>query len=118
MKNQVTCKYGLSLVKILQNFSILFCLENSGILNEDVADLRSLEKLIKLNDKLFNSVLDEVDLEFNLKQAKKAYNQVLSFFQILKSHYNNVVANKRQFDLLVQFKTQLSEHIEMIEALL
>jgi hypothetical protein len=53
-----------------------------------------------------------------LKQARKAYNQVLSYFQIIKSHYNNVVANRRQFNLLVEFKRQLEEQIEMLEALI
>lgn len=118
MRNQATCKYGLSLVKILQNFSVLFCLENSGILKEDIIDLKDLERLIKWNDKLFNNILAEDDLEFNLKQAKKAYNQVMSFFQIIKSHYNNVVANKKQFNMLVSFKEQLEDHIGMLEAMI
>ena len=115
--NKADKQYTLNLVHILQGFSIIFCLENSGILEEDLIDLSSLEKSIKLNDKIFNKVLEDGDIDFNLKQAKKAYNQVLSYFQIIKSHYNNVVANKRQFNLLVEFKEQLEEQIEMLEAL-
>ena len=115
--NKADKQYTLNLVHILQGFSIIFCLENSGILEEDLIDLSSLEKSIKLNDKIFNKVLEDGDIDFSLKQAKKAYNQVLSYFQIIKSHYNNVVANKRQFNLLVEFKKQLEEQIEMLEAL-
>lgn len=115
--NKSDKQYTLSLVHILQNFSTIFCLENSRILEEDLIDLSSLEKSIKLNDKIFNKVLEDGDIDFSLKQAKKAYNQVLSYFQIIKSHYNNVVANKRQFNLLVEFKKQLEEQIEMLEAL-
>ena len=115
--NKADKQYTLSLVHILQGFSTIFCLENSGILEEDLIDLSSLEKSIKLNDKIFNKVLEDGDIDFNLKQAKKAHNQVLSYFQIIKSHYNNVVANKRQFNLLVEFKKQLEEQIEMLEAL-
>lgn len=115
--NKADKQYTLNLVHILQGFSTIFCLENSGILEEDLIDLSSLEKSIKLNDKIFNKVLEDGDIDFNLKQAKKAYNQVLRYFQIIKSHYNNVVANKRQFNLLVEFKKQLEEQIEMLEAL-
>lgn len=115
--NKVDKQYTLNLVHILQSFSTIFCLENSGILEEDLIDLSSLEKSIKLNNKIFNKVLEDGDIDFNLKQAKKAYNQVLSYFQIIKSHYNNVVADKRQFNLLVEFKKQLEEQIEMLEAL-
>lgn len=115
--NKADKQYTLSLVHILQNFSTIFCLENSGMLEEDLIDLSDLEKSIKLNDKIFNKVLEDGDIDFSLKQAKKAYNQVLSYFQIIKSHYNNVVANKRQFNLLVEFKKQLEEQIEMLEAL-
>jgi len=93
-------------------------LENSGILKEDLIDLGSLEKSIRLNNKLFDKVLEDSNIDFNLKQARKAYNQVLGYFQIIKSHYNNVVANKRQFDLLVDFKTQLEDQIGMLEALI
>ena len=115
--NKADKQYTLNLVHILQSFSTIFCLENSGILEEDLIDLSSLEKSIKLNNKIFNKVLEDGDIDFNLKQAKKAYNQVLSYFQIIKSHYNNVVADKRQFNLLVEFKKQLEEQIEMLEAL-
>lgn len=115
--NKSDKQYTLSLVHILQGFSTIFCLENSRILEEDLIDLSSLEKSIKLNDKIFNKVLEDGDIDFSLKQAKKAYNQVLSYFQIIKSHYNNSVANKRQFNLLVEFKKQLEEQIEMLEAL-
>lgn len=93
-------------------------MENSGILKEDLIDLGSLEKSIRLNNKLFDKVLEDSNIDFNLKQARKAYNQVLGYFQIIKSHYNNVVANKRQFDLLVDFKTQLEDQIGMLEALI
>ena len=116
--NKIDKRYTLSLVHILQSFSVVFCLENSGILKEDLIDLRSLEKSITLNNKLFDKVLEDGDVEFNLKQVRKAYNQVLGYFQILKSHYNNVVSNKRQFELLVEFKVQLEDQIEMLEALI
>lgn len=116
--NKIDKQYTLSLVHILQNFSTIFCLENSGLLKEDIIDLMDLEKNIKLNNKLFDKVLEDGDIDFNLKQARKAYNQVLGYFQIIKSHYNNVVANKRQFELLVSFKTQLEDHIGMLEALI
>lgn len=111
-------QYTMLLVHILQCFSTIFCLENSGLLQEDIIDLDSLEKYMKLNEKLFDKVLEEGNIDFNLKQAKRAYNQVLSYFQIVKSHYNNVVANKRQFNLLCSFKEQLEEQIGMLEALL
>lgn len=88
------------------------------MLEEDLIDLSDLEKSIELNNKLFDKVLEDGDIDFNLKQAKKAYNQVLDYFQIIKSHYNNVVTNKRQFNLLVEFKKQLEEQIEMLEALI
>lgn len=116
--NKIDKQYTLSLVHILQNFSTIFCLENSGLLKEDIIDLMDLEKNIKLNNKLFDKVLEDGDIDFNLKQARKAYNQVLVYFQIIKSHYNNVVSNKRQFELLVDFKTQLEDHIGMLEALI
>lgn len=116
--NKADKQYTLSLVHILQNFSTIFCLENSGMLEEDLIDLSDLEKSIELNNKLFDKVLEDGDIDFNLKQAKKAYNQVLDYFQIIKSHYNNVVTNKRQFNLLVEFKKQLEEQIEMLEALI
>lgn len=116
--NKADKQYTLSLVHILQNFSTIFCLENSGMLEEDLIDLSDLEKSIELNNKLFDKVLENGDIDFNLKQAKKAYNQVLDYFQIIKSHYNNVVTNKRQFNLLVEFKKQLEEQIEMLEALI
>ena len=116
--NKADKQYTINLVHILQEFSIIFCLENSGILNEDLIDLNDLEKSIKLNDKLFNNVLEDGDITFNLKQVKKAYNQVIGYFQIIKSHYNNVVANKRQLELLFKFKQQLEEQIDMLEALL
>lgn len=88
------------------------------MLEEDLIDLSDLEKSIELNNKLFDKALKDGDIDFNLKQAKKAYNQVLGYFQIIKSHYNNVVTNKRQFNLLVEFKKQLEEQIEMLEALI
>lgn len=88
------------------------------MLEEDLIDLSDLEKSIELNNKLFDKVLGDGDIDFNLKQAKKAYNQVLGYFQIIKSHYNNVVTNKRQFNLLVEFKKQLEKQIEMLEALI
>lgn len=88
------------------------------MLEEDLIDLSDLEKSIELNNKLFDKVLEDSDIDFNLKQAKKAYNQVLGYFQIIESHYNNVVTNKRQFNLLVEFKKQLEEQIEMLEALI
>lgn len=88
------------------------------MLEEDLIDLSDLEKSIELNNKLFDKVLEDSDIDFNLKQAKKAYNQVLGYFQIIKSHYNNVMTNKRQFNLLVEFKKQLEEQIEMLEALI
>ena len=116
--NKADKQYTINLVHILQEFSIIFCLENSGILNEDLIDLNDLEKSIKLNDKLFNNVLEDGDITSNLKQVKKAYNQVIGYFQIIKSHYNNVVANKRQLELLFKFKQQLEEQIDMLEALL
>lgn len=116
--NKADKQYTLSLVHILQNFSTIFCLENSGMLEEDLIDLSDLEKSIELNNKFFDKVLEDGDIDFNLKQAKKAYNQVLGYFQIIKSHYNNVVTNKRQFNLLVEFKKQLEEQIEMLEALI
>lgn len=111
-------QFTLNLVHILQGFSVIFCLENSRILKEDLIDLSSLEKSMSLNDKLFNNVLEEGDIAFNLKQVKRAYNQVLVYFQIIKSHYNNIVANKRQLELLLKFKQQLEEQIDMLEALL
>lgn len=46
--NKADKQYTLSLVHILQNFSTIFCLENSGILEEDLSDL---EKSIKLNNR-------------------------------------------------------------------
>lgn len=49
--NKADKQYTLSLVHILQNFSTIFCLENSGILEEDLIDLSSLEKSIKLNNR-------------------------------------------------------------------
>lgn len=116
--NKADKQYTLSLVHILQNFSTIFCLENSGMLEEDLIDLSDLEKSIELNNKLFDKVLEDDDIDFNLKQAKKAYNQVLGYFQIIKSHYNNVVTNRRQFNLLAEFKKQLEEQIEMLEALI
>lgn len=88
------------------------------MLEEDLIDLSDLEKSIELNNKLFDKVLEDGDIDFNLKQVKKAYNQVLGYFQIIKSHYNNVVTNRRQFNLLVEFKKQLEEQIEMLEALI
>lgn len=115
--NKIDKLYTLSLVQILRSFSIIFFLENSGLL-EDLIDLNSLEKYIKFNNELFDKVLKDGDIDFNLKQARKAYNQVLGYFQIIKSHYNNVVANKRQFELLVDFKTQLEDQIGMLEALI
>lgn len=118
MKNIADKRYTINLVHILEMFSVIFCLENSNILKEDIIDLKSLEKYINLNNKIFDKVLEDGDIEFNLKQAKRAYNQVLNFFQIIKSHYNNVVANKKQFELLVAFKEQLEEQIEMLEALI
>lgn len=118
MRNIVDKQYTMNLVHILEMFSIIFCLENSNILKEDIIDLRSLEKYIKLNSKIFDKILEDGDIEFNLKQAKRVYNQVLSFFQIIKSHYNNVVANKKQLELLVAFKEQLEEQIEMFEAVI
>lgn len=116
--NKVDKQYTLNLVHILQSFSTIFCLENSGMLREDLIDLSSLEKSIEFNNKLFDKVLEDGDVDFSLKQARKAYNQVLGYFQIIRSHYNNVVANKRQFELLVGFKTQLEDQIEMLEALI
>ena len=116
--NKIDKQYTLNLVHILQSFSTIFCLENSGMLREDLIDLSSLEKSIEFNNKLFDKVLEDGYVDFNLKQARKAYNQVLGYFQIIKSHYNNVVANKRQFHLLVEFKTQLEDQIEMLEALI
>lgn len=118
MNNVADRRYTISLVHILKMFSTIFCLENSNILKEDIVDLKSLEKYINLNNKIFDKALEDGDIEFNLKQAKQAYNQVLSFFQIIKSHYNNVVTNKRQFELLIAFKAQLEEQIDMFEALL
>lgn len=118
MRNIVDKQYTMNLVHILEMFSIIFCLENSNILKEDIVDLRSLEKYINLNSKIFDKILEDGDIEFNLKQAKRVYNQVLGFFQIIKSHYNNVVANKKQLELLVAFKEQLEEQIEMFEALI
>lgn len=88
------------------------------MLSEAVIDLSDLEKSIKLNNKLFDKVLEEGDIDFNLKQSKSAYKQVQGYLQMLKSHYNNVVANKRQLELLLMFKQQLEEQIEMLEALL
>lgn len=114
--NKIDKQYTLSLVHILQNFSTIFCLENSGLLKEDIIDLTDLEKSIKLNNKLFDKVLEDGDTTFNLKQARKAHNQVLDYFQIIKSHYNNTVANKRQFELLLSFKTQLEDQIGTLEA--
>lgn len=114
--NRIDKQYTLNLVHILQNFSTIFCLENSRILKEDLIDLDSLEKSIELNNKLFDKVLENGDIDFNLKQVRRAYNQVLGYCQIIKSHYNNVVANKRQFDLLVDFKTQLEDQIEMLKS--
>lgn len=116
--NKIDKQFTMNLVHILQSFSTIFCLENSGILKEDIIDLSSLEKSIEFNNKLFDKVLEDGDIDFNLKQARKAYNQVLGYFQIIKSHYNNVVANRRQFNLLIEFKNQLEEQIEMLEALI
>lgn len=118
MKNIADKRYTMNLVHILRMFSVIFCLENSNILQEDIIDLSSLEKYINLNNKIFDKALEDGDIEFNLKQVKRAYSQVLSFFQIIKSHYNNVVANRKQFELLVAFKEQLEEQIEMFEALI
>lgn len=115
--NKTDKQYTLNLVHILRSFSTIFCLGNSGILREDIIDLSSLEKSIEFNNKLFDKVLEDGDVNFSLKQARKAYNQVLGYFQILKSHYNNIVADRRQFNLLVEFKRQLEEQIEMLEAL-
>lgn len=114
--NKVGNQYTLNLVHILQNFSVIFCLENSGMLKEGLIDLDNLEKSIKLNTKLFDKVLEDSNTDFNLKQAIKAHNQVLDCFQIISSHYNNAVSDKRQFELLVGFKTQLEDQIEMLEA--
>lgn len=114
--NKAGKQYTLNLVHILQNFSVIFCLENSEILKENLVDLGSLEKSIKLNTKLFDKVLEDSNTDFNLKQARKAYNQVLDCFQIISKYYNSSVANKRQFELLVNFKTQLEDQIEMLEA--
>lgn len=88
------------------------------MLQESVIDLSDLEKCINLNNKIFNKVLEDGDIDFNLKQAKRAYSQVVGYFQIIKSHYNNVLANRRQLALLAEFKAQLEEQIEMLEALL
>ena len=88
------------------------------MLEEDLIDLNDLEKSIKLNNRLFDRVLEDGDIDFNLKQAKKAYNQVLDYFQIIKSHYDNVVTNRRQFNLLVEFKKQLEEQIKVLKALI
>lgn len=119
MRSLADRRYTLNLVHILQSFSVIFCLENSGLLKENtLINLDDLEKYINLNNKLFDKVLEEGDIELNLKQAKRSYNQVLGYFQIIKSHYNNVVANKRQFELLVSFKGQLEEQIDMFEALI
>lgn len=107
--------YTLSLVQILRSFSIIFFLENSGLL-EDLIDLNSLEKYIKFNSELFDKVLEDGDTDFNLKQARKAHNQVLRYFQIINSHFNNAVANKKQFELLVGFKIQLEDQIEMLKS--
>lgn len=63
-------QYTMNLVHILQCFSTIFCLENSGILKEDIIDLNDLEKFIKLNDKIFDKVLEEGDVDFNLKQCE------------------------------------------------
>lgn len=116
--NKIDKQYTLDLVHILQSFSIIFCLENSGLLKEDIIDLTVLEKNIRLNNNLFDKVLEDGDADFNLKQVRKAYNQVLDYFQIINSHYNNVLTDKRQFELLVDFKTQLEDQIGMLEALI
>lgn len=113
---KVDKQYTLNLVHILQNFSVIFCLENSRMLKESLIDLDNLEKSIKLNNKLFDKVLESSDIDFNLKQARKAYNQVLDCFQIISKYYNSSVADKRQFELLVGFKSQLEDQIEMLEA--
>lgn len=113
--NKIDKRYTLSLVHILQSFSTIFCLENSGLLKEDIIDLTDLEKSIKLNNELFDKVLEDGDTDFNLKQARKAHNQVLGYFQIINSHYNNVLSDKKQFELLVNFKTQLEDQIEMLK---
>lgn len=86
------------------------------MLKESLIDLDNLEKSIKLNNKLFDKVLESSDIDFNLKQARKAYNQVLDCFQIISKYYNSSVADKRQFELLVGFKSQLEDQIEMLEA--
>lgn len=52
MRNIVDKQYTMKLVHILEMFSIIFCLENSNILKEDIIDLRSLEKYIKLNSEI------------------------------------------------------------------
>lgn len=111
-------QYTLCLVRILQCFSAIFCLEDSELLQESVIDLSDLEKCINLNSEIFNKALEDGDIDFNLKQAKRAYSQVVGYFQIIKSHYDNVLANERQFALLAEFKAQLEEQIEMLEALL
>lgn len=113
--NKIDKQYTLNFVHILQSFSTIFCLENSGLLKEDIIDLTDLEKSIKLNNELFDKVLEDGDTDFNLKQARKAHNQVLGYFQIINSHYNNVLSNKKQFELLVNFKTQLEDQIEMLK---
>lgn len=113
-------KYLMNLLRISMDFSTIFHLENSGIFHEDTVSLKDLEKNMKLSRKFFDKALEsnsDDENEYCLNFSKKVYKQVEDYFSIIKSHYNNVVANKKQLELLISFRTELKEQIDMFEAL-
>lgn len=75
---------------------------------------------MKLSRKFFDKALEsnsDSENEYCLNFSKKVYKQVEDYFSIIKSHYNNVVANKKQLELLIPFRAEFKEQIEMFEAL-
>lgn len=113
-------KYLMNLLRISMDFSTIFHLENSGIFHEGTVNLKDLEKNMKLSRKFFDKALEsnsDDENEYCLNFSKKVYKQVEDYFSIIKSHYNNVVANKKQLELLISFRTELKEQIDMFEAL-
>lgn len=113
-------KYLMNLLRISMDFSTIFHLENSGIFHEDTVNLKDLEKNMKLSRKFFDKALEsnsDSENEYCLNFSKKVYKQVEDYFSIIKSHYNNVVANKKQLELLTSFRAELKEQIDMFEAL-
>lgn len=104
-------KYALSLVHILHNFSIIFRLDNSGVVDEDIISLDNLKEAIDKNKKLFDAILD---VERALEMATKAYTQVLEYFKIVKEYYDSVTGTP-QLNLLESFKSQLENQIETLK---